>query len=74
MDPPTPPSEHKLKLVWNSTYPPAHDQTVLYTCNAGSSYNRFENNFNLMSLTLTCLKENTFSNVTWPTCVNSKSS
>ena len=72
VNPPTPESKYKLKLVWNSNYPPAHGQTVMYVCNAGNSWNRFENNFNKWNLTLTCLEDNKFAEVEWPTCVNGK--
>ena len=44
----------------------------MYVCNAGSKWNRFENNFNRWNLTLTCLEENKFSEVDWPTCVNGR--
>ena len=72
IDPPTPDSAHKLKLSWNSTYPPAHGENVTYVCDAGSSWNRFENNFGKNSLALDCLRNNTFEDVEWPTCSNSK--
>ena len=72
VSPPSPDSKHKLKLVWNSNYPPAHGQTVTYVCNAGNKWNRFETDFNRNSLTLTCLEDNKFSEVAWPTCVNGK--
>ena len=73
MKPPLPPSENKLVLQWNADYPPAHGETVLYLCNAGSDYNRFKDNFYQWNMTLTCEANNTFSSepdVQWPTCVN----
>ena len=70
VDPPTPPDSSKLKLSWVSTNPPAHDQTVLYKCDAGNSYNRFENDFNKWNYSLTCLQNNTFSTPSWPVCVD----
>ena len=72
VDPPTPDSSHKLKLVWNSTDPPAHGETVTYVCDAGDNWNRFENDFNKANLTLECLRDNMFDDVEWPTCFNSK--
>ena len=45
----------------------------MYVCNAGTSWNRFESDFNKNNFTLTCQENNTFSeepNVSWPTCVN----
>ena len=73
INPPTPDSAHKLKLSWNSTYPPAHGETVTYVCDAGG-WNRFENNFGKTNLKLECLRNNTFADVVWPTCFNSKHS
>ena len=60
-------------LQWNSDYPPAHGETVMYVCDAGSKHNRFENNFNQWNMTLECLVDNQFKgepNVSWPTCLN----
>ena len=71
INPPTPDSAHKLKLSWNSTYPPAHGETVTYVCDAGG-WNRLENNFGRSNITLECLRNNTFADVVWPTCFNSK--
>ena len=71
--PPVPPSEHNLQLQWNSDYPPAHGETVLYICNAGADYNRFQDNFYAWNMSITCELNNTFSsepNVQWPTCLN----
>ena len=48
---------------------------MLYVCNAGNSYNRFEGEFHKWNMTLECLADNQFRgepNVSWPTCVNSK--
>lgn len=73
MNPPEPPSEHSLLLQWNSDYPPAHGETVMYVCNAGDKHNRFENSFNQWNMTLECLVDNQFKgepNVSWPTCLN----
>ena len=73
MKPPQPPSEHKLLLQWNSDFPPAHGETVVYVCDAGNKHNRFESNFNKWNMTLECLVDNQFKdepNVTWPTCIN----
>ena len=76
MNPPTPDAKFKLKLkTWNPLYPPTHNETVTYVCDAGSSYNRFETDFNQWNYTLTCLPDNVFSeepNVPWPTCIDSK--
>ena len=75
MNPPIPDAQFKLKLAWNPSYPPTHNETVIYVCDAGSSYNRFETDFNQWNYTLTCLPDNVFSeepNVPWPTCIDSK--
>ena len=75
MKPPKPPSENALLLQWNADYPPAHDETVLYVCNAGPDYNRFQDNFYQWNMTLTCQPNNVFSSepdVPWPTCLNGK--
>ena len=75
VDPPTPDPQYKLKLLWNPLYPPTHNETVIYICDAGSSYNRLESDFNKWNFSLTCLQNNIFSdepNVPWPTCVDSE--
>ena len=46
----------------------------MYVCDAGTTYNRFESNFNKWNYTLTCEENNVFSeepDVPWPTCVDS---
>ena len=61
--------------MWNALAPPAHGETVMYVCDAGTTYNRFESNFNKWNYTLTCQEKNVFSeepDVPWPTCVDSK--
>ena len=73
--PPTPDAKHNLKLVWNPSFPPAHDETVLYVCDAGNTYNRFESDFGRWNYTLTCKENNVFKeepDVPWPTCVDGK--
>ena len=73
--PPKPDSKYNLQLQWNKDYPPAHGETVLYICNAGTKWNRFENNFNQWNMTLTCEEKNVFSgepNIQWPTCLDGK--
>ena len=75
VDPPLPEADHKLLLQWNSNYPPAHGETVMYVCNAGNKFNRFEGNFYKWNMTLECLVDNKFQgepNVSWPTCANGK--
>ena len=74
VDPPAPDSAHRLKVMWNALYPPAHGETVMYVCDAGTTFNRFESDFNKWNYTLTCLENNVFSEepeVAWPTCVDS---
>ena len=47
----------------------------MYVCDAGSTYNRFESDFNKWNYTLTCLENNVFTeepSVPWPTCVDSE--
>ena len=47
----------------------------MYVCDAGSTYNRFESDFNKWNYTLTCLENNVFTEeptVPWPTCVDSE--
>ena len=47
----------------------------MYVCDAGSTYNRFESDFNKWNYTLTCLENNVFTeepDVPWPTCVDSE--
>ena len=70
VDPPAPPASSNLVLSWVSTNPPAHTETVLYKCNAGNSYNRFEDDFNRWNYSLTCRPNNTFSPPSWPVCVD----
>ena len=75
IDPPDPDDQHKLKKLWNSLAPPAHGDTVMYVCDAGSNYNRLESDFNKWNYTLTCLENNIFEgepNVPWPTCADGK--
>ena len=72
-NPPTPPTESNMKLLegeYNSTSPPSHNDTVEYVCDAGPDWNRFASNFSRWSLTLTCLPDNQWSSVEWPTCLN----
>ena len=76
VNPPTPDAQHKLKLVWNPIFPPAHNETILYVCDAGNTFNRFESNFGRWNYTLTCKENNVFReepDIPWPTCVDSKS-
>ena len=75
MNPPTPGPEFNLKVQYNANAPPAHGENILYVCNAGSQFNRFESDFNRWNYSLTCQENNVFSeepNVPWPTCVDSK--
>ena len=72
VNPPDPPADSKLLLFWNPDYPPAHDEAVMYKCNAGTSYNRFITDFNKYNYTLTCLPDNQFSEPDWPTCADCK--
>ena len=75
--PPKPDSKHNLELKWNPDYPPAHGETVLYICSAGSKHNRFQDNFYQWNMTLTCQTDNVFSNednIQWPTCLNGNQS
>ena len=65
----------KLKVQYNAAAPPAHNETVLYVCDAGPTFNRFESDFSRWNYSLTCLENNVFSeepDVPWPTCVDSK--
>ena len=59
-----------LEGEYNSTSPPSHNDTVEYVCDAGPDWNRFASNFSRWSLTLTCLPDNQWSSVEWPTCLN----
>ena len=73
MSPPEPEPEHNLVLQWNSNYPPGHEETVMYVCDAGDKHNRFQENYNKWNMTLKCLENNIFQgepNVSWPTCLN----
>ena len=70
IDPPDPPVWSNMRLEWNATYPPSHNETVMYVCDAGDDWNRFESDFNQWNLTLTCLPDNQFTPVEWPTCLN----
>ena len=75
VNPPNPDPECNLKVQYNANAPPAHGENILYVCNAGSQYNRFESDFNRWNFSLTCQENNVFSeepNVPWPTCVDSK--
>ena len=56
--------------MWNEKYPPKHKETVMYVCDAGTTYNRFESDFSQYNLTLACLPDNKFEEVEWPTCVD----
>ena len=69
-NPPAPPAESNLLLFWNSEYPPAHNETVLYKCNAGKHHNRFIEDYMKDNYTLTCLQDNQFSEPEWPTCAD----
>ena len=70
VDPPSPDDKHSLKLMWNKKYPPKHNETVMYVCDAGTTFNRFESDFSQYNLTLTCLPDNRFEEVEWPTCAD----
>ena len=70
VDPPEPDDKHNLKLMWNKKYPPEHNETVMYVCDAGTTFNRFESDFSQSNLTLTCLPDNQFEEVEWPTCAD----
>ena len=72
VDPPNPDDKHSLKLMWNKKYPPKHNETVMYVCDAGTTFNRFESDFSQYNLTLTCLLDNRFEEVEWPTCADGK--
>ena len=73
IEPPIPPTESKMILAnYNSNQPPSHGQAVIYICNAGPDHNKFQHDYNQWYLTATCLEGNTFSNVSWPTCINGK--
>ena len=75
--PPTPDDVHKLKLQYNPAAPPAHGETIMYICDAGPNFNRFESDFNKWNYTLTCQENNVFTgepDVPWPTCADSKES
>ena len=71
-NPPDPPAESNLLLYWNPEYPPAHNETVLYKCNAGKHHNRFTDDYEKYNYTLTCLPDNQFSDPDWPTCADCK--
>ena len=62
-----------MLLVWNPDYPPAHNETVMYKCNAGPTYNRFVSDYSKYNYTLTCLPDNQFSTAEWPVCADCKS-
>ena len=73
INPPIPDAQYNLRLNWNEDFPPAHNETVMYVCNAGTTWNRFESDFNKNNFTLTCQENNIFSeepNVPWPTCLD----
>ena len=85
IEPPTPPSEHKLELYgWASTHPPAYqlqssdigpianNTKVTYKCTQDGIYNKLENDFSMNTYQLTCLEDNTFSTPSWPNCKSSK--
>ena len=74
VNPPPPPTASNLQLSWNSNNPPTHTDngTVMYVCNAGTTFNRFESDFDSWNLTLTCLPNNQFTTTTWPKCADSK--
>ena len=61
-----------MLLVWNPDYPPAHNETVMYKCNAGPTYNRFVSDYSKYNYTLTCLPDNQFSTPEWPVCADCK--
>ena len=44
INPPDPPADSKMKLVWNQYNPPTHDETVTYECDAGGT-NKFLSDF-----------------------------
>ena len=69
--PPSPPSSSKMILVnYSPDSPPSHGETVQYQCNAGPDHNRFSHDYNLWQLSVSCLPDNKFDNITWPTCIN----
>ena len=74
INPPDPDAQYKLKKIWNPLAPPAHNDTVLYICDAGTNYNRLESDFNKWNYTLKCLENNVFegeaAGVAWPTCAD----
>ena len=85
IDPPTPPSEHKLELHgWASTHPPAYqlqssdigpianNTKVTYRCKQDGIFNKLEDDFSKNTYQLTCLPDNTFSTPSWPNCKSSK--
>ena len=72
IDPPIPESKHKLQLMWNKKYPPRHNETVMYVCNAGDSWNRLNSDFEKNNFTLKCLPDNKFEEAEWPTCMDSE--
>ena len=69
VDPPKPDDKYNLTLTWNPKYPPAHNSTVKYKCDAGGEFNRFESDFEQNVYNLTCLPDNKFSTPDWPTCI-----
>ena len=72
VNPPDPPAESKMLLMWNPDFPPAHNESVLYKCNAGPTYNRFVSDYSKYNYTLTCLPDNQFSAPEWPVCADCK--
>ena len=73
INPPVPDSKYNLKLLWNENFPPAHNETIMFACWAGNTWNRFEHDFGQWNLTVSCLPENTFEEVSeWPQCLDCK--
>ena len=69
---PSPPASSQLNLssVWDPDSPPSHGDTVSYQCQAGSKWNRFLGDFSRDNVSVECLSENKFRNITWPVCVD----
>ena len=70
---PSPPAASKLNLsiAWDSANPPSHGDRVSYQCQA-DKWNRFLNDFSRDNVSVECLAENKWRNITWPVCVDGK--
>ena len=62
-------SNLNLSVAWDSANPSSHGDRVSFQCQ-GSKWNRFLGDFSQDNVSVECLPENTWRNITWPVCVD----